>query len=400
MYVLVINCGSSSLKYQLFDTETQSTLCKGLLERIGQSGEVHHTPNGRATISYEESLPDHRAAVATVCKLLTEGEGQVIDSLDDVGAIGHRVVHGGEDFATPAIINDQVLAAIERNAELAPLHNPPNLAGIRACLEEMPGKPNVAVFDTAFHQTMPREAYLYAIPVHYYEKHGIRRYGFHGTSHYYVAGRAAEMLERIGRDGRKARIVTCHLGNGCSMTAGMALCSVDTTMGMTPLEGCVMGTRSGDVDPAILQHIAQLEDLSLDAVVNLLNKKSGLLGLSQLSNDMRDVLAAAAEGNERAYQAFLVFCYRIRKYIGAYAAVMGGLDAVVFTAGIGEHSPEVRTQVCKGLEFLGIEMNEPANHGKGDRVITTQESRCAVLVIGTNEELVIARETERLCCAR
>ncbi len=398
MLVLVINAGSSSLKYQLFETDSQATLCKGLIERIGQEAVVHHTVVGQPEIRYETAVPDHTAAISEVAKCLTTGEGKVVESLDAVEAVGHRVVHGGEDFAAPAVIDDQVIKTIEHCSELAPLHNPPNLSGIRACIEVLPGKPNVAVFDTAFHQTMPREAYLYAIPTEFYEQDGIRRYGFHGTSHYYVAGKAAQMLDAMGRDGQRARMVTCHLGNGCSMAAVMALCSVDTTMGLTPLEGCVMGTRSGDIDPAIIPFIARKRGMSADAVENILNKKSGLLGVSGISNDMRDVLAAASEGNERAQEAFEIFCYRIKKYIGAYAAVMGGLDAVVFTGGIGEHSPEVRGLVLSGLEFLGLHLNPQANQAKGDRVITTADSHAVAFVIGTNEELVIARETARLCC--
>jgi acetate kinase len=401
MRVLVVNCGSSSLKYQLFETESEETLAAGLIERIGQDGAdaiVHHLPAGRDEVKFEQPIADHNLAAMEMTRILCEGEGKVLDSLDEIAAVGHRVVHGGEDFASSVLIDDAVIQCIERNAALAPLHNPPNLAGIRACMKAMPGKPNVAVFDTAFHQTMPRKAYLYAIPRAYYDELGIRRYGFHGTSHFYVDGRARAMLKEMGRDGDSARIVTCHLGNGCSMAAIKAGSCVDTTMGLTPLEGCVMGTRSGDIDPAIIPFLGATQNLSFKEIDTILNKKSGLLGLSGISNDMRDVQTAAAEGNTDAAEAFEVFCYRVRKYIGAYAAAMGGLDAVVFTAGIGENDGKVRHRVLENLEFLGIHIDPDASdESREDRVLTTPESSCIALVIGTKEELVIARQTEAVC---
>ncbi len=330
--------------------------------------------------------------------VLCDVDGKFLESLDEIGAIVHRVVHGGEDFATSVLIDDAVIECIERNSSLAPLHNPPNLDGIRACMNVMPNKPNVAVFDTAFHQTMPRRAYLYAIPRSFYRELGVRRYGFHGTSHFYVATRAAEILTEMGRDGASARIVTCHLGNGCSMAAVKAGKCIDTTMGLTPLEGCVMGTRSGDIDPAIIPFLGQARGLSFSEIDAILNKESGLLGLSGVSNDMRDVQVAAREGNTDAEEAFQVFCYRVRKYVGAYAAAMGGLDAIVFTAGIGENDARVRSYVLENLEFMGVHVDCAANdNGRGDRLLTTPDSRCLALVIGTKEELVIARQTEAVC---
>ncbi len=307
MRVLVVNCGSSSLKYQLFETDTEESLASGLIERIGQNGGhavVHHRPQGRAEMCYDMEIPDHTVAAEEMTRVLCEGDGKVLDSLDEIGAIGHRVVHGGEDFATSVLIDDAVIECIQRNSSLAPLHNPPNLDGIRACMNVMPNKPNVAVFDTAFHQTMPRRAYLYAIPRSFYRELGVRRYGFHGTSHFYVATRAAEMLTDMGRDGANARIVTCHLGNGCSMAAVKAGKCIDTTMGLTPLEGCVMGTRSGDIDPAIIPFLAQARGLSFGEIDAILNKESGLLGLSGVSNDMRDIQVAVREGNTDAEEAF------------------------------------------------------------------------------------------------
>jgi acetate kinase len=396
MLVLVVNCGSSSLKYQLFDTETEHDIARGLIERIGEArSPVRHSTDTVETRT-QARIADHRAAVLEMTRLLCEGEGKVIDSVDQIEAIGHRVVHGGEDFLSAVLVDHTVIGSIERNASLAPLHNPANLAGIRACREVMWHKPNVAVFDTAFHLTMPQYAYLYAIPRQYYNDLGVRRYGFHGTSHYYVSVRAREMLNGMGRDGDSAKMVTCHLGNGCSMAAVDGGRCVDTTMGLTPLEGCVMGTRSGDVDPALIPFLGRKLGLSFDQVDAILNKKSGLLGLSGVSNDLRDVLAAARDGNVDAREAFEVFCYRIRKYIGAYAAAMSGLDAIVFTAGIGENSAEVREEVCRWLGFLGVELDPEAQTGSGDRLISAPSSRCAVFVIGTKEELVIARETERV----
>jgi len=402
MVVLVVNCGSSSLKYILYDMGTETVAATGLIERIGGAGDqravVHHRPTDKERIDYESDIDDHYAAVQETVKLLTAGEGKVLSDLDDIDAVGHRVVHGGEAFCSAVLIDEPVIKAIEACASLAPLHNPPNLLGIRACMAALPGKPQVAVFDTAFHQTMPRRAYLYALPYELYERHGIRRYGFHGTSHYYVARRAAELLTQMGRDGAHARVVTCHLGNGCSMSAVADGVCVDTSMGMTPLEGLVMGTRSGDVDPAIIPFLEAKLGKTGAEVERMLNRESGLLGLSGTSNDMRDVSEAARNGHEGARAAVDVFCYRIRKYIGAYAAAMGGLDAVVFTAGIGENSPELRERILTGLSFLGLDVDPERNRtGRGDRAITSSESRAAAFVIRTQEELVIARETLEAC---
>jgi len=402
--VLVINCGSSSLKYELFDMAEEAVLARGLIERIadpaGEPALVHHRTRRGARVDYEAEIADHTAAVAEMARLLTSGEGKVIDSLHEVDAVGHRVVHGGEEFSQSVVIDAKVIEAIERCAALAPLHNPPNLAGIRAAQQALPEKPHVAVFDTAFHQTMPRMAYLYALPRSLYEEHGVRRYGFHGTSHYYVSQRAAEMLSEMGRDGARARIITCHLGNGCSMSAVVGGECVDTSMGLTPLEGLVMGTRSGDIDPAIVWFAAQKLGLDFSGIDQLLNKRSGLLGLSGISNDMREICQAAEQGHEAARDALEVFCYRVRKYIGAYAAAMGGVDAIAFTAGIGENSALVREKVLAPLAFLGVKLDEAANReGEGDRCISTPDAPCAVFVIKTQEELVIARETVRACSA-
>jgi acetate kinase len=404
MIVLVINCGSSSLKYEVYDMETESVRCKGLVERIGaddgHDAVVHHRPTGRPEIAYESPIEDHDAAVREMARLLTEGEGAVLGTLEEIDAVGHRVVHGGEAFKAPAVVDDDVIAAIRKCANLAPLHNPPNLAGILAARALMGAKPQVAVFDTAFHQTMPRKAFLYAIPYELYKEHGIRRYGFHGTSHFYVASRAAEMLDAMGV-ARPHRIVTCHLGNGCSMTAVDDGKSVDTSMGLTPLEGLVMGTRCGDIDPAIIPFLEQRLEKSPKAIDRILNRESGLLGISGVSNDMRDVMAAAEAGNRHAQDAVDVFCYRVVKYIGAYAAAMGGLTAVVFTGGIGENNPDLRAAMLGQLAFLGLEVDDAANRDRprGDRAITTANSKVAAFALGTQEELVIARQTQQACAA-
>lgn len=393
MKILVVNCGSSSLKYQLIDIQNEELIAIGLAERIGIEGSVViHETVGKEEVVIEDTMKDHKAAIKIVLDALTNSEYGAIKSMDEISAVGHRVVHGGEEFTSSALITDDVKNEIERCANLAPLHNPPNLMGINACQEILPNVPMVAVFDTAFHQTMPPESYMYALPYELYEKHSIRRYGFHGTSHKYVAYRAAEIL---GKPVEDLKIVTCHLGNGASMTAVDGGKSVDTSMGLTPLEGLVMGTRCGDIDPAIVPFLAQRENLSFSEIDNLMNKQSGVLGLSGISNDFRDIGEAASKGNERAQLALDVYYQRVRKYIGSYAAVMGGLDAIVFTAGIGENSIETRKECCRGLEFLGVEIDDAKNDIRGKETIISPDSAgVKVLLIPTNEELAIARETK------
>ncbi|MBI3948245.1 MAG: acetate kinase [Armatimonadetes bacterium] len=398
MLILVLNSGSSSLKFQLFDMADESVRARGTADRIGERGgadaTIDYRAAGREPARIPSVLPDHAVALAQVARLLTDARQGVIAALPEIGAVGHRVVHGGERFSGAARIDAEVIGAIEECVPLAPLHNPPNLVGIRACQSLMPGTPQVAVFDTAFHQRMARTAYLYAVPYSWYEDYGVRRYGFHGTSHQYVSGRAADLLRREGQDPAALRLITCHLGNGCSMTAVRGGVSVDTSMGFTPAEGLVMGTRSGDIDPAIVPYIAERTGASADAVMSILNKKSGLLGVSGYSNDMRDIHARRESGDERARLAFDIFCYRILKYVGAYAAAMSGVDAIVFTGGIGEHDPEVRAQVCGSLGFLGVCLDPSLNARRSaEREITAPGCRVRVFVIPTNEELVIARET-------
>ncbi len=392
MKVLVVNCGSSSLKYQLIDMGNEELLAIGLAERIGISGSlVTHETIGKEEVVIEKDLEDHKITLQIVMDALTNPEHGVIKSMDEISAVGHRVVHGGEEFTSSVLITDDVIAEIEGCANLAPLHNPPNLMGIHACKELLPDVPMVAVFDTAFHQTMPSQAYIYALPYELYEKYGVRRYGFHGTSHMYVARRAAEIL---GKPIEDLKIVTCHIGNGASMTAVDGGKSIDTSMGLTPLEGLVMGTRCGDIDPAIIPFLADKEGLSFQELDDLMNKKSGLFGLSGLSNDLRDILKAAEEGNDRAQLALDVYNRRIKKYIAAYAAVMGGLDVIVFTAGVGENSIETRKESCSGLEFLGVEIDDEKNDVRGkETIISSDNSKVKVLLIPTNEELAIARET-------
>lgn len=393
MNVLVINCGSSSLKYQLIDSETEQALAVGLCERIGIDGRLTHKANGQK-VEMEEAMPNHEVAIKMVLAALTDKDHGVIASLDEIGAIGHRVVHGGEKFAHSTVITDEVLKAIEECNELAPLHNPANLIGINACQHIMPGVPNVAVFDTAFHQTMPKKAYLYGLPHEYYDKYKVRRYGFHGTSHSFVSKRAIDLC---GLDEKNSKVIVCHVGNGASVSAVLNGESVDTSMGLTPLEGLIMGTRSGDIDPAIVEFAANKEGLSLSEMLNVLNKKSGLLGMSGVSSDMRDVMAAAEGNNENAQNALDAFVYRIVKYIGAYTAAMNGVDAIVFTAGVGENSADVRTAVCNYLGYLGVTVDQEKNAIRGEEiVITTADSRTKVCVIPTNEELAIARETVAL----
>lgn len=394
MKVLIINCGSSSLKYQLIDSETEHSLAVGLCERIGIDGRLNHTPAGGEKVVINASMNTHEDAIKMVLEALTDKNHGVIASLDEIGAVGHRVVHGGEKFATSTLINDEVMKAIEECNELAPLHNPANLIGINACKALMPNVPMAAVFDTAFHQTMPAKAYLYGLPYEYYENYKIRKYGFHGTSHSYVSNRAMEIA---GLDKDNSKVIVCHLGNGASITAVLNGKSVDTSMGLTPLEGLIMGTRSGNLDPAIIEFIAKKENLTLDEVMNVLNKKSGVYGISGISSDFRDIEAAADEGNKRAELAIEVFAYRVARYIGSYAAAMNGVDAIAFTAGLGENDKVVRKDVLSYLEFLGIQLDEEKNSIRGkETIISTADSKVKALVIPTNEELAICRETVAL----
>ncbi len=394
MKVLVINCGSSSLKYQLIDSESEQVLAKGLCERIGIDGVLTHTPAGKDKVVFNDPLPNHTVAVGNVLKQLTDKENGVIADLSEIGAVGHRVVHGGEKFASSTVLNDEVIAEIEKCSDLAPLHNPANIIGINACKELMPGVPMVAVFDTAFHQTMPAEAYLYGLPYEYYEKYGVRRYGFHGTSHSFVSKRTAELL---GKKAEDMKIIVCHLGNGASISAVDHGKSVETSMGLTPLEGLVMGTRCGDIDPAILEFIANKEGLDITGLLNVCNKKSGVLGVSGISSDFRDLHAEADKGNERAKAALQVFVHRVVKYIGAYAAVMNGVDAIAFTAGCGENDPVVREMIISYLGYLGITLDAEKNNCRGkEQVISTEDSKVTAIVVPTNEELAIARETVAL----
>ena len=395
MNILVINCGSSSLKFQLINSESEGVLAKGLCERIGIDGKLTYQPEGGEKTTSDKAMPTHTEAIQFVIDALTDEQTGVVKSLDEINAVGHRVVHGGEKFASSVVIDDEVLKAIEECNDLAPLHNPANLIGINACRELMPGVPMVAVFDTAFHQTMLSKAYMYGLPYEYYEKYKVRRYGFHGTSHSFVSKRVAEI---VGKPYDATKTIVCHLGNGASICAVENGKSVDTSMGLTPLEGLVMGTRSGDIDPAIMEFLAKKENLDIAGLMNVLNKKSGVYGLSNnLSSDFRDLSEAAAEGNEIAALALDVFAYRVAKYVGSYTAAMNGVDNIVFTAGIGENSAIVRTMVCKYLGYLGIEIDEELNGKRGQEIIiSTPESKVKVLVVPTNEELAIARETVAL----
>ncbi len=395
MNVLVINCGSSSLKFQLINSESEQVLAKGLCERIGIDGSLTYQPEGGEKVKSDKAMPTHTEAIQFVIDALTDADTGVVKSLSEIGAVGHRVVHGGEKFAKSVVITDEVKATIEECNDLAPLHNPANLIGINACEKLMPGTPMVAVFDTAFHQTMPDKAYMYGLPYEYYDKYKVRRYGFHGTSHSFVSKRAAELA---GKPYDQLKTIVCHLGNGASICAVENGKSVDTSMGLTPLEGLVMGTRSGDIDPAILEFISKKEGLDIAGLMNMLNKKSGVFGLSNnLSSDFRDLEDGANSGNNEARIALEVFCYRVAKYVGSYAAAMNGVDVIAFTAGIGENSGTVRTNVAKYLGYLGIEINEDANKKRGEEVtISTPDSKVTVMVIPTNEELAIARETVAL----
>lgn len=396
MIVLVINCGSSSLKYQLFEMATETSLAKGIIERIGSSGTLltHQVPE-KDKLRIECNAPDHTAAMSVVLQILTDPDRGVLSGVDEIAAVGHRIVHGGERFSQSVLVDEDVIQYIAACSELAPLHNPPHIMGIRACQKVLPGVPMVVVFDTAFHQKMPPHAFMYALPYEMYEKYAIRRYGFHGTSHMYVANRAAELM---GRPLAELKVITCHLGNGSSVSAVKDGTSIDTSMGFTPLEGLVMGTRCGDIDPAIVPFIMTKEGLSAERVRDeLLNKKSGVLGLSGLSHDFRDLEEAAlapGPSGKRASLALEVFAYRLRKYVGAYFVAMGGLDALVFTAGIGENSYEMRERVCRGLECLGIKLDTERNKVRGiEAEISAAESPVKVFAIPTREELVIARDT-------
>lgn len=396
MNILVINCGSSSLKFQLIDSETEKCIAKGLCERIGIEGSrITYTPDGGEKEQTVTPMPDHTEAIRLVLEALTNEKTGVVKSLDEIGAVGHRIVHGGEKFAASTIITDDVMKAIEECNDLAPLHNPANLIGINACKKLMPATPMVAVFDTAFHQTMPEEAYMYGLPYEYYEKYKIRRYGFHGTSHSYVSRKAAEVL---GKKYEDLKIIVCHLGNGASVSAVKNGKCVDTSMGLTPLEGLIMGTRSGDIDPAIMEFIAHKEGKNIDEIMTVLNKKSGVYGLSNnLSSDFRDLEDGYNRGDEHCIRTMNTYCYRVAKYIGSYVAAMNGVDVICFTAGIGENAPLVRSLVCKHLGFLGVSIDEDANHKRGEEIaISTPDSKTTVMVIPTNEELAIARETVSL----
>ena len=395
MKVLVLNCGSSSLKYQLIDMETENVLAKGLCERIGIEGSrLKHQPAGKDAVIFDDYQEDHSVSVKMVLDALTHADYGVVKSMSEINAVGHRVVHGGEYFANSVIINQEVIAAIEKCCELAPLHNPANLIGIAACDKIMPGVPQVAVFDTAFHQTMPERAYMYALPYEYYEKYAIRRYGFHGTSHRFVSEEVAKML---GRPYEETKTVTCHLGNGGSICAVRNGKSIDTTMGFTPLEGLVMGTRAGDIDAAVITYLMEKEGLTAAEMDTILNKQSGVLGISGVSSDFRDIEEASEAGNVRAGMALDVFAYKVAKRIGAYTAAMNGVDAIVFTAGLGENSASTRKEICDYLGYLGVHIDSYNNSLRGKALeISAPDSRVRVFVIPTNEELVIARDTKEL----
>lgn len=396
MNILIINCGSSSLKYQLIHSGSEEVLAKGICERIGIEGSaIIHQPEGREKVTTQVCMKDHTDAVRYVIEKLTDSEVGVVKTLKEIDAIGHRVVHGGEKFAGSVLIDREVLQAVEECNDLAPLHNPANLIGIYSCQEIMPGVPMVAVFDTAFHQTMNEEAYLYGLPYEYYEKYKIRRYGFHGTSHDFVSERAAQI---IGKTREELKIIVCHLGNGASITAVKNGKSIDTSMGFTPLEGLIMGTRSGDIDPAILSYLCEKENMTASEVIDICNKKSGVLGLSGgLSSDFRDLAQAAENGNELAKAALATYAYRVAKYVGAYAAAMNGVDIIAFTAGVGENNTAVRKDIVKYLDYLGVEVDKEKAEIRGEEIIISKDSsKVFVMVVPTNEELAIARETVKL----
>lgn len=395
MKVLVINCGSSSLKYQLINMENETSLATGLVERIGIEGsKLTQKVDGRDKYALTVPMKNHKEAISHVINTLLDEVQGVIKSADEISAVGHRVVHGGEKYSASVIITDEVMKDLEEFSQLAPLHNPPNIIGINACKELMPSTPMVAVFDTAFHQTMPEKAFLYGLPYELYKENHIRKYGFHGTSHKYVSQRAAEIL---GKDLKELKLVTCHLGNGSSVAAVDGGLSVDTSMGFTPLEGLLMGTRCGDIDPAIIPYLMDVKGYSYDEVNNIMNKKSGVLGISGVSSDFRDIENAAAEGNERAKLALDVFHYRVKKYIGYFMAAMNGVDAIIFTAGLGENGAETREEIIAGLEWFGIKLDKEKNKVRGqERIISTDDAKVKIIVIPTNEELMIARDTVTL----
>jgi len=395
MKILVLNCGSSSLKYQLFDMTNEEVLAKGICERIGTDGAViTHKPEGKEKYVKVSPMPDHQEAVRLVLEALVDAEHGVISNIEEIGAVGHRVLHGGQKYSGSIIVDADVKSVIKECFDLGPLHNPANYIGIEACEKALVGKPQVAVFDTAFHQTMPKKAYMYAIPYEYFEKYNIRKYGFHGTSHAYVSNRAAEFA---GLDIKNSKIIVCHLGNGSSISAVLNGECVDTSMGLTPLEGLAMGTRSGDIDPAVIQFLGAKEGKNVDEMLNLLNKESGMLGLSGVSSDFRDLWDSAEAGHERAQLALDVFCYRVAKYVGSYITAMNGVDAIAFTAGVGENDHDVRKYVLGYLGYMGITLDEASNSVRGpERFISTPESKVKVMVIPTDEELKIARETLEL----
>ncbi len=396
MKIFVVNCGSSSIKYQLIDMQDESVIAKGLVERIGIEGScLTHTPAGKDKVKLESVIPDHVDGIKKVLAALVDPNYGVIKSTDEIDAVGHRVVHGGEIFSESVVITEEILKQIEGLSDMAPLHQPPNVAGIRACQKVMPNTPQVAVFDTAFHQTMPQTAYMFGVKYEEYEKYGIRKYGFHGTSHRYVSACAAEML---GKDIKDTKIITCHLGNGSSITAVDGGKSVDTSMGFTPLDGVLMGTRTGSIDPAVVPILMSKKGLDAAGMDKYMNKECGVLGISGVSSDFRDLEAAAEEGNKKAQLALDMFCYQVKRYIGAYAAAMGGVDAIVFTAGVGENDIGTRAKVCSGLEFLGVKLDAERNNVRGKATeISAADSKVKVFLIPTNEELVIARDTNRLC---
>ncbi|HHW54217.1 MAG: acetate kinase [bacterium] len=404
MKILVLNCGSSSLKYQLIDMEQEKVMAQGLLERIGIPGSLlTHIPNGNAgeKVKISKEVPDHKVGIQMVIDALQDENHGVIEDMGEIDAVGHRVVHGGEKFADSVIIDEEVMKVLHECSELAPLHNPANIMGIEACSSLMPGVPQVAVFDTAFHQTVPKEAHIYGVPYEYYEKYAVRRYGFHGTSHKYVARRCARLMDRPLEE---LKIVTCHLGNGCSLTAVKNGISIDTSLGFGTISGPIMGTRCGDVDPAVIPFLMEKEGLTAAEMNDILYKKSGLLAISGVSSDMRDIEEAAEKGNERAQLALDIFAYLNRKYIGAYAAAMGGVDAIVFTAGIGENGIAIREEICRGLEFLGAVIDPEKNKVRGKEAeVSRDDSAVKIFVIPTNEELMIAQDTLELvkgrgCC--
>lgn len=394
MNVFVLNCGSSSLKYQLINMKNEKVAAQGLVEKIGEEiSYLNHTANGDEVV-LEETIKDHNQAIEMVLDILLSSEHGVIKSMDEINVVGHRVVHAGEKFSGSVLITKEVIDALRENIKLAPLHNPANIIGIEVSKKLMPNTPDVGVFDTAFHQSMPPESYLYALPYEWYEENGVRRYGFHGTSHKFVSERGAEIL---GKDYDKLKIITCHLGNGASMAAVDKGQVVDTSMGLTPLEGLVMGTRPGDVDPGIAPYIMKERNMSIEEVDQAFNKQSGVLGISGVSNDFRELAEAAEKGNRRAELAVKIFCRRVKKYIGAYTALMGGLDLLIFTAGIGENAIEVRSEILSDLEYLGIEIDQEKNKTRGKEIrISSDSSKAAVYVIPTNEELVIAREAKKI----